>query len=139
MDATANRFKSGFDNWPILDGREYIEADLGAGVTVRAYVELDQFASPSDSWASEEDIKAFNEDRLRFCELALNVYVGGVCIETDAANLCSIGIMDDDETSGEYLTERANELLDQVDVAGIVGGFAKQATAAARKLRAAGK
>jgi|688.fasta_scaffold1560755_1 hypothetical protein len=130
-----NRFKQAFDNWPILDGREYIEADLGTGVTVRAYVELDQFARPDESWATAEDIKAFNEDRLRFCELALNVYVGGACIETDAANLCSIGIVEDDETSGEYLTERANELLNQIDLPGIVGGFAKQATAAARKLR----
>lgn len=134
MNATKNRFSSSFDDWPVLDGREYIKADLGHGVTVRAYVELDQFASPDEGWATEEDIKAFNEDRLRFCELALNVYLDDVCIEKDAANLCSIGIMEDDETSGDYLTERANELLDQIDVAGIIGGFAKQATAAARKL-----
>lgn len=131
-----NRFKQAFDNWPILDGREYIEADLGAGVTVRAYVELDQFAGPCDNGTGDsEDIQAFNEDRLRFCELALNVYIGAACIEENAANLCGIGIMEDDDTSGEYLTERANELLDQLDLSGIVGGFAKQATAAARKLR----
>ena len=36
MNTTENRFKTTFDNWPILDGSRYIEADLGAGVTVRA-------------------------------------------------------------------------------------------------------
>ena len=73
MNTTANRFKTTFDNWPILDGSRYIEADMGAGVTVRAYVELDQFAQPY----SADDLPAFNADTLRFCELALNVYIGG--------------------------------------------------------------
>jgi hypothetical protein len=130
MNTTSNRFKTAFDNWPILDGREYIEADLGAGVTVRAYVELDQFTEPQ-----EDDRDDYNAERLRYCELALNVYINGACIEEDAANLCGIGITEDGDDDGEYLTERANDLLGEIDIADIVGGFAKQAAAAARKLK----
>jgi hypothetical protein len=135
MNATTNRFKSGFDNWPILDGREYIEADLGGGVTVRAYIEIDQFAQPGE-WATEEDIKAFNEDRLRFCDMSLHVYIDGACIEENVATLGEIGITEDSDTDGDYLTECANDLLSQTDVAAIVGGFAKKATAAAKALKA---
>lgn len=127
MNTTANRFKATFDNWPILDGSEYIEADLGAGVTVRAYVELDQFSRP----CSEDDLPAFNADTLRFCELALNVYIDGKCIEEDAANLCGIMIAEDNDSDGDYLTEAANGLLNQIDVAGIVREFAEKAAAAA--------
>jgi len=114
MTTTANRFKTTFDNWPILDGSRYIEADLGAGVTVRAYVELDQYARPDDA----EDVPAYLADTLRFSELALNVYIGGECIEEDAANLCHIGIDEDGDGNGDYLTECANDLLDQIDLAG---------------------
>jgi hypothetical protein len=129
MNTTSNRFKSGFGKYPILDGREYIEADMGFGVTVRAYVELDQFAEPN-AW----QLADYNADRLRFCELVLNVYIGDACIEKDAANLCGIGFMDGTDDC-DYLTERANDLLGEIDIAGIVGGFAKQAAAAARKLK----
>jgi hypothetical protein len=135
MNTTANRFKATFDNWPILDGREYIEADLGAGVTVRAYVELDQFAQPYDA----DDLPAFNADTLRFCELALHVYIGGECIERDAANLCHIGIAEEhggNTSNGDYLTEAANDLLNQIDLAGIVGDFAAKAAAAAKAMKA---
>jgi len=136
MNTTANRFKTTFDNWPILDGNRYIEADLGAGVTVRAYVELDQFAQPHFA----DDLPAFNADTLRFCELALNVYIDGACIEQDAANLCHIGIAEEhggNTSNSDYLTECANDLLDQIDLAGIVGDFAKKATAAAKAMKAA--
>ena len=136
MNTTANRFKTTFDNWPILDGSRYIEADMGAGVTVRAYVELDQFAQPY----SADDLPAFNADTLRFCELALNVYIGGECIEKDAANLCNIAIAEEhggNTSNGDYLTEAANDLLDQIDLAGIVGDFAKKATAAAKAMKKA--
>jgi hypothetical protein len=133
MNTTANRFKTTFDNWPILDGSRYIEADLGAGVTVRAYVELDQFSRPY----SENDLPAFNADTLRFCELALNVYIDGTCIEEDAANLCGIMIAEDNDSDGDYLTEAANDLLNQIDLAGIVGDFAEKATAAAKAMKAA--
>jgi hypothetical protein len=137
MNTTANRFKAAFDNWPILAGSEYIEADLGAGVTVRAYVELDQFARPYNA----DDLPAFNADTLRFCELALHVYIGGECIERDAANLCNIGIAEEhgSNSNSDYLTEAANDLLDQIDLVGIVGDFAKKATAAAKAMKKAAK
>lgn len=134
VDATKNRFKSSFDNWPILDGREYIEADLGASVTVRAYVELDQYATPEAD--RPDDIAAFDADRLRYCSMKLNVYLNGACVERSATSLHQIGIDEDADNNSGYLTECANDLLDQIDVAAIIGGFAKQATAAARKLKA---
>ena len=133
MNTTANRFKMTFDNWPILDGSRYIEADLGAGVTVRAYVELDQYARPDD----DEDIPAYLADTLRFCELALNVYIDGACIEEDAANLSHIAIADNNDNDGDYLTEAANDLLNQIDLAGIVGDFAAKAAAAAKAMKKA--
>jgi hypothetical protein len=136
MNTTANRFKMTFDNWPILDGSRYIEANLGAGVTVRAYVELDQYARPDDAG----DVPAYLADTLRFCELALNVYIDGACIEEDAANLCHIGIAEEhggNTSNSDYLTECANDLLDQIDLAGIVGDFAEKATAAAKAMKAA--
>jgi hypothetical protein len=136
MTTTANRFKTTFDNWPILDGREYIEADLGAGVTVRAYVELDQCASPDDDNA--EDVELFNADKLRYCTMQLSVYVSGACIEHGAASLYQIGIEEDGDNNGNYLTECANDLLDQIDVAGIVGDFAKKATVAAKATKKGG-
>jgi hypothetical protein len=131
MNTTANRFKTTFGNWPILDGSEYIEADLGAGVTVRAYVELDQFAQPYNA----DDLPAFNADTLRFCELALNVYIDGARIERDAACLCEIMIAEDNDSDGDYLTEAANDLLNQIDLAGIVGDFAVKAAAAAKAMK----
>ena len=133
MNTTANRFKMTFDNWPILDGSRYIEADLGAGVTVRAYVELDQYARPDD----DEDIPAYLADTLRFCELALNVYIDGACIEEDAAKLSHIAIADNNDNDGDYLTEAANDLLNQIDLAGIVGDFAAKAAAAAKAMKKA--
>ena len=135
MNATTNRFKSGFDNWPILDGREYIEADLGGGVTVRAYIEIDQFAGPGE-WATEEQVQAFNEDRLRFADMSLHVYIDGACIEENVATLGSIVITEDSDSDGGYLTERANDLLSEIDVAAIVGGFAEKAAEALKALKA---
>ena len=130
MNATENRFNASFDDEPILDGREYIKADLGHGVTVRAYVEFDQFTALDKNYGDEAIREAWNRDEWRFCELALHVYLDDACIEENAANLCGIATGD-----GDYLTERANDLLSEIDVASIVAGFAKQATAAARKLK----
>jgi hypothetical protein len=136
MNTTANRFKTQFDNSPILDGREYIEAGLGGGVTVRAYIELDQYASPDEDNA--EDVALFNADKLRYCKVQLNVYAGGACIEQGAASLYQIGIEEDGDNSGAYLTECANDLLDQIDLAEIVGDFAKKAAAAAKAMKKGG-
>lgn len=130
MNATENRFNASFDDEPILDGREYIKADLGHGVTVRAYVEFDQFTTPDKNYGDEAIRESWSRDEWRFCELALHVYLDDACIEENAANLCGIATGD-----GDYLTERANDLLSEIDVASIVAGFAKQATAAARKLK----
>ena len=67
--------------------------------------------------------------------MTLNVYIDGACIEHGAAALYQIGVEEDGDGTGDYLTECANDLLDQIDIASIVGGFAKQAAAAARKLK----
>lgn len=131
MNATENRFGASFDDEPILDGREYIKADLGSGVTVRAYVEFDHATTPDEHYGDAEIRAAWSRDEWRFCELALHVYIDGACIEENAANLCGIATGD-----GDYLTERANDLLGEIDVRQIVADFAKRATAAARKLKA---
>jgi hypothetical protein len=132
MNTTANRFKTTFCNSPILDGGEFIEADLGAGVTVRAYVKHNPFAQPC-----EADLPAFNADDLRFCDMALHVYIDGARIERDAACLSEITIAEDNDSDGDYLTEAANDLLNQIDLAGIVGDFAAKAAAAAKAMKAA--
>jgi hypothetical protein len=132
MNATENRFSASFDDEPILDGREYIKADVGSGVTVRAYVEFDQFTTPDENYGDAAIREAWNRDEWRFCELALHVYLDGVCIEENAANLCGIATGD-----GDYLTERANDLIGEIDVRQIVEGFAKKATAAARAMKKA--
>lgn len=131
MNATENRFSASFDDEPILDGREYIKADLGSGVTVRAYVEFDQFTTPDENYGDEAIREAWNRDEWRFCELALHVYLDDACIKENAANLCGIATGD-----GEYLTERANDLLGEIDVHGIVAEFAKKAAKAAREIKA---
>lgn len=132
MNAIKNRFNASFDDEPILDGRECIKADLGSGVTVRAYVEFDQFTTPGENYGDEAIREAWNRDEWRFCELALHVYLDGACIEENAANLCGIATGD-----GDYLTERANDLLGEIDVPQIVADFAKKATAAARAMKKA--
>lgn len=136
MNATTNRFKSSFDNCPTLDGSEYIEADLGGGVTVRARIEHDPYAEPDPD--DPQDVEAFNNDTLHYCTLTLNVYIGGACVKRGAGVMYQIGIEEDGDNVGNYLTEYANELLAEADVAGIVAGFAKKATAAARKMKKGG-
>lgn len=131
MNATENRFGASFADEPILDGREYLKADLGGGVTVRAYVEFDQFTTPDENYGDEAIREAWSRDEWRFCELALHVYLDGACIEENAANLCGIATGD-----GDYLTERANDLLGEIDVQGIVADFAKRAAKAAREMKA---
>lgn len=133
MNATSNKFKASFCNWPSLYGDEYIEADLGGGVTVRAYVEHDPYANPEPDNA--EDVEAFNADRLRYCTMTLNVYIDGQCIARGVAALYQIGVDEDGDNNGNYLTECANDLLDQIDIAKIVAGFAKKAADAARAVR----
>jgi hypothetical protein len=136
MTMTANRFQTEFDNCPILDGCEYIEADLGAGVTVRAYASHDPYAKPEDD--DPEDVAAFNNDTLHFCILRLNVYVAGKCIKKAAASLHQIGIDESSDNNGSNLTDCANELLDEIDLAGIVGDFAKKAAVAAKAMKKGG-
>lgn len=130
MNATENRFNASFDDEPILDGCEYIKADLGSGVTVRAYVEFDHFTTPDENYGDAEIRESWNRDEWRFCELALHVYLDDACIEENAANLCGIATGD-----GGYLTERANDLLGEIDVRQIVSDFAKRATAAAEAMK----
>lgn len=128
-----NLFKRAFDNWPCLDGHEYIEADLDGGVTVRAYIEIDPDASPDEE--CPEDVEAFDNDTLRYCTITLNVYVNGECIQRGARSLHQIGIEDGGSGTGGYLTECANDLLSEIDLESLVGEFAKKATAAARAVR----
>jgi hypothetical protein len=130
MKTKTIQFTGSFDDEPILDGREHLKADLGHGVTVRAYVEFDQFTTLDDNYGDAEIRAAWNRDEWHFCELALHVYLDGVCIEENAANLCGIATGD-----GDYLTERANDLLGEIDVPAIVSDFATRATAAARAIK----
>lgn len=134
MNATKNRFSSSFDNEPILDGGEYIEADLGGSVTARAYIEHDPYAEPDAD--DPLDVEAFNADRLHYCTLTLNVYVDGACIKRGAGVMYQIGIDDDGDNVGNYLTDYANELLDEADIAGIVIAFSQKASKAARSVKA---
>lgn len=135
MKTTTNRFDAAFGDDPTLDGGEYIKADLGGGVTVRAYVEYDPFTQPGE-WADEAELAAWNRDEWHFCEMTLNVYLDRVCLAENAAGLSGIAVGRDGD--GEHLTEQANELLRQVDAAGIVAEFAKRATAAARAMKKGG-
>ena len=129
MNTTANKFRSGFDDDPILDGSEYIVADLGGGVTVRAYVEHDPYMRPDgEEWATAEDVASFDRDEWRYCEMFLNVYLDAVCIEE--ATACMTAIAVGREGDGDHLTDVANELLAQTDVAQIVRDHAAKAAAA---------
>lgn len=137
MNTTANRFGSSFDNCPTLDGSEYIEADLGFGVAARAYIKHDPYAEPDAD--DPQDVEAFNADKLHYCMITLNVYVGGACIKRGAGVMYQIGIEEEGDNVGNYLTDYANELLAEADVHGIVTAFARKANAAARKLKGGAK
>jgi hypothetical protein len=138
MNATTNRFNRSFDDDPIRDGSEYIVADLGGGVTVRAFIEHDGFQRPDDEddWATAEDIESFYRDEWHYCEMYLSVYLGEACIEEAVA--CMTGIAVGRDGDGEHLTDVANELLNQTDVALIVRDHAAKATAAARAMKQGG-
>lgn len=122
MNTTANRFRRSFDDDPILDGSDYIAADLGKGVTVRAYVETsDADRLDGDCWTAEE-IAAWERGEWQLCEMTLHVYLAGNLIERDVATLCGI-----DARDGDYLTEKANELLAQIDIRQAVSDVASAA------------
>lgn len=125
METTSNRFSASFDDDPLLDGSEYIEADLGRGVTVRCYL-----TSDSDSTCDLDELAILGDDEWQFCAMHLSVYVGGACI-APAEDGCG-GMVCGRDGDGDYLTERANQLLADAEetIAGIVRNHAAAAAAA---------
>lgn len=111
---TTTRFTAKFDGDTMLDGREYIEAEIRPGLTIRVYAEFDEVTTPDD-WSDEafspEEVAAWRNDEWSFAVVRARAYLGGKCI---AQHLGSIGgIQHDEAGGGRALNEAAEDLLDE--------------------------
>jgi hypothetical protein len=136
MTTMKTRFTQHFDGSTSLDGREYIEAEIRPGLTIRVYAEFDEMTSPGD-WEGDyaftpEEIEAWNADEWRFAIVRASAYLAGRCI---VPHLGSIGgIQHDDAGDGRALNEAAEELLAENEAAAVKAckEFAKAARKASR-------
>lgn len=106
-----SRFEKQFDGMTCLDGREYIEATIRPGLTVRAYVELDEGEDPhsfDDDEFTADEVAAWENDEWHFATVTLTVHFDGKRIATLA---CYGGIVHREEDAGRALNEAAEEML----------------------------
>jgi hypothetical protein len=131
---TMTRFTKQFDGMTSLDGREYIEATIRHGLTMRAYAEFDEVSSPDD-WDDAFDAKevaAWNADEWQFAVVRAAAFLCGRRI---SGFLGSIGgIQHDEAGGGRALNEAADELLAEYEgeAIRICKEFAKAAAKATR-------
>jgi hypothetical protein len=135
MTTMTTRFTKQFDGSTSLDGREYIEAEIRPGLTIRVYAEFDEVTTPGD-WGDDEftpeEIAAWNADEWRFAIVRASAWLAGRCI---VPHLGSIGgIQHDDAGDGRALNEAAEELLAENEAAAVTAckEFAKAARRASR-------
>lgn len=135
MTTMTTRFTKQFDGSTSLDGREYIEAEIRPGLTIRVYAEFDEMTN-IDDWDDDaftpDEIAAWNADEWRFAILRASAYLAGRCI---VPHLGSIGgIQHDDAGDGRALNEAAGELLaeNEADAIKACKEFAKAARKASR-------
>ncbi len=136
MTTMKTRFAKQFDGMTSLDGREYIEAEIRPGLTIRVHAEFDETTTPGDWEDSEEftpeEITAWRADEWSFAVVRASAYLAGRCI---VPHLGSIGgIQHDEAGEGRALNEAAEELLAEHEAAAIKAckEFAKAARRASR-------
>ncbi len=135
MTTMTTRFTKQFDGSTSLDGREYIEAEIRPGLTIRVYAEFDEMTN-IDDWDADaftpEEIAAWNADEWQFAIVRASAYLAGRCI---VPHLGSIGgIQHDEAGDGRALNEAAEELLaeNEADAIKACKEFAKAARKASR-------
>jgi hypothetical protein len=131
---TTSKFTKQFDGTTSLDGREYIEAELRPGLTVRAYAELDDGEDPhsfDDGEFTADEIASWERDEWHFATVTLTVHFDSRRIATLA---CYGGIVHREEDGGRALNEAADELLVNYEREAVrkVKEFAKAAAKAAK-------
>jgi hypothetical protein len=132
---TKSKFTKQFDGTTSLDGREYIEAEIRPGLTIRVYAEFDEMTN-IDDWGDDEftpeEVAAWNADEWQFAITRASAWLNRVCI---VRHLGSIGgIQHDEAGDGRALNEAAEELLSENEAAAIRAckEFAKAAAKATR-------
>ena len=133
---TKSKFTKQFDGMTSLDGREYIEAEIRPGLTIRVHAQFDEMTTPDD-WKdgdefTPEEIAAWRADEWWFATMRASAYLAGRCI---VRHLGSIGgIQHDEAGAGRALNEAAEELLSENESAAIKAckEFAKAARKAVR-------
>ena len=135
MTTMTTRFTKQFDGMTSLDGREYIEAEIRPGLTIRVYAEFDEMTN-IDEWGDDaftpEEIAAWNDDEWQFAIVRASAWLNGACI---VPHLGSIGgLQHDEEGGGRALNEAAEELLaeNEADAVRACKEFAKAARRASR-------
>jgi hypothetical protein len=133
---TKSKFTKQFGGMTSLDGREYIEAEIRPGLTIRVHAQFDEMTTPDDWEEGEgftpEEIAAWRADEWWFAIVRASVYLAGRCI---VRHLGSIGgIQHDEAGEGRALNEAAEELLAENESAAIKAckDFAKAARKAIR-------
>jgi hypothetical protein len=133
---TKSKFTKQFDGMTSLDGREFIEAEIRPGLTIRVHAQFDEMTTPGDWEDSDEftpeEITAWRADEWSFAILRASAYLAGRCI---VPHLGSIGgIQHGEAGEGRSLNEAAEELLSENESAAIKAckEFAKAASKAAR-------
>jgi hypothetical protein len=133
---TKSKFTKQFDGMTSLDGRDFIEAEIRPGLTIRVHAQFDEMTTPGD-WEDSvaftpEEITAWRADEWSFAILRASAYLNGQCI---VRHLGSIGgIQHDEAGEGRSLNEAAEELLEENESAAIKAckEFAKAARNAVR-------
>jgi len=135
MTTMTTRFTKQFDGSTSLDGREYIEAEIRPGLTIRVYAEFDEMTN-IDDWDADaftpEEIAAWNADEWQFAIVRASAYLTGRCIVPHMGSIG--GIQHDDAGDGRALNEAAEELLaeNEADAVKACKEFAKAARKASR-------
>ncbi len=132
---TKSKFTKQFDGMTSLDGREFIEAEIRPGLTIRVHAHFDE-VTKIDDWDEDsftaDEIAAWNADEWSFAVVRASAYLAGRCI---VPHLGSIGgIQHDEAGEGRSLNEAAEELLSENESAAIKAckEFAKAARKAVR-------
>jgi hypothetical protein len=135
MTTMTTRFTKQFDGMTSLDGREYIEAEIRPGLTIRVHAEFDEMTN-IDDWGDDaftpDEIAAWNADEWRFAIVRATAWLNGACI---VRHLGSIGgIQHDEAGEGRAVNEAAEELLaeNEADAVRACKEFAKAARKASR-------
>jgi hypothetical protein len=136
-----NRFESGFDDFVVVGKRIYAEID-GFSIAARIEYDHDRHIDDDDCHNTDQKVTGCNDEQQKkllkarrawikdewfYCGVVLSVCKNGVSLNKHAASLWGIeanypkdcsGLADTDSHPNRYLTEVANELLDEALEAG---------------------